>query len=54
MPKNRKSNKEAKKKPILTMKEKRAAKKSKNDEIVFLFNDKTARRTKAVPGTKRP
>jgi len=54
MPKNRKSNKEAKKKPILTMKEKRAAKKSKNEEIVFLVNDKTAGRSKTVSGTNRP
>ena len=54
MPKNRKSNKEAKKKPIMTMKEKRAAKKSKNEEVVFLINDNTARRPKTASGTKRP
>jgi hypothetical protein len=54
MPKNRKSNKEAKKKPLMTMKEKRAAKKSKNEENVFLITDNTARRPKTVAGTKRP
>lgn len=54
MPKNRKSNKEAKKKPLMTMKEKRAAKKSKNEENVFLVNENTARRSKTVSGTNRP
>jgi hypothetical protein len=54
MPKNRKSNKEAKKKPLMTMKEKRVAKKSKGEENVFLVNDNTARRQKTAAGTKRP
>jgi hypothetical protein len=54
MPKNRKSNKEAKKKPLMTMKEKRTAKKSKNEENVFLVNENTARRPKTVSGTNRP
>jgi hypothetical protein len=38
MSKNRQSNKEAKKKPIMTMKEKRAAKKSKKESSTFLGN----------------
>lgn len=54
MPKNRKSNKEAKKKPLMTMKEKRTAKKSKNEENVFLVKENTARRSKTVSGTNRP
>jgi hypothetical protein len=53
MPKNRKSNKEEKKKPIMTLKEKRAAKKSKDTENIFLVNDNTARsRSKTASGTK--
>lgn len=42
MPKNRKSNKESKKKPVKTMKEKRAAKKVKNGEGASLFNSTAA------------
>ena len=53
MSKNRKSNKEDKKKPIMTMKEKRAAKKSKAEENVFLVNDNSPRRAKTRSGTKR-
>jgi len=54
MPKNRKSNKEPKKKPLMTMKEKRAAKNSKNADNVFLLNDNVARgKSKTVSGTKR-
>lgn len=53
MSKNRKSNKEGKKKPIMTMKEKRAAKKSKGEENVFLVNDDSPHRAKTVSGTKR-
>jgi hypothetical protein len=53
MSKNRKSNKEEKKKPLMTLKEKRAAKNSKEDENIFLVNDNTARtRSKTVSGTK--
>jgi hypothetical protein len=54
MPKNRKSNKESKKKPLMTMKEKREAKKSKNEDNVFLVNENTARRPKTASGTNRP
>jgi len=53
MSKNRKSNKEGKRKPIMTLKEKRAAKKSKGEENVFLVNDNSPRRAKTVSGTKR-
>lgn len=53
MSKNRKSNKEAKKKPVLTLKEKRAAKKSKNEEVVFLVTDKSGQGTKPTAGSKR-
>jgi hypothetical protein len=53
MSKNRKSNKEDKKKPIMTKKEKRAAKKSKGEENVFLVNDNSPRRAKTRPGAKR-
>ena len=54
MPKNRKSNKEAKKKPLMTMKEKRAAKNNNNADNIFLANDDVARsRAKTVSGTKR-
>lgn len=47
MPKNRKSNREAKKKPALTMKEKRAVRKAKDSESVFLVNERTTRRPTA-------
>ena len=40
MPKARDSNKESKKQPVLTMKEKRAAKKSKKEAKSFLGNDR--------------
>ena len=52
MSKNRKSTKEGKKKPIMTMKEKRAAKKSKGEENVFLVNDNSPRKAKTASGTK--
>lgn len=42
MPKNRNSNKESKKKPVRTMKEKRASKKAKNGERALLLNDRIA------------
>ena len=51
MSKNRKSNKEGKKKPIMTLKEKRAAKKSKSEENAFLVNDNSPRKSKTVSGT---
>lgn len=54
MSKDRKSNKEAKKKPTMTMKEKRAAKKTKGDESIFLGKDNAMRRPTAVSGTKGP
>lgn len=41
MSKEKKGNKENKKKPLMTPKEKKAAKKSKNESKVFLANDKT-------------
>ena len=44
MSKERKSNREAKKKPVLTMKEKRSAKKAKQGEGTFSINPATARR----------
>lgn len=44
MPKNRKSNREAKKKPALTMKEKRAVRKARDGESVFSINERTTRR----------
>jgi len=43
MAKNRKSNKEAKKQPMMTMKEKKAARKSKKEGKVFLGNDSASR-----------
>jgi hypothetical protein len=54
MAKNRKSNKEAKKKPALTLMEKRAAKKNKDQDNIFLVNDSNARKSKTDTGTKRP
>jgi len=41
MSKNRHSNKEAKKKPTMTLQERRAAKKSKKESKTFLVNDRT-------------
>ena len=41
MSKEQKSNKEGKKKPVMTPKEKRAAKRSKDESTTFLGNDKT-------------
>lgn len=41
MSKNRKSNREPKKEPILTLKEKRAAKKAKDAEAALLLGDRT-------------
>ncbi len=41
MSKERHSNKEAKKKPVMTIKEKRAAKKAKKETRSFLGNDRT-------------
>ena len=43
MTKERKSNKESKKQPALTLMEKRAAKKGKKETPVFLVNEKTPR-----------
>lgn len=40
MSKNRDSNKEAKKKPAMTLQEKRAAKKSKKESKTFLGDDR--------------
>ena len=39
MSKNRRSNREAKKKPTMTLQEKRAAKKSKKQPKTFLWDD---------------
>ena len=47
MPKNRKSNREAKKKPALTMKEKRAVKKAKDSESAFSINERIPRKPAA-------
>ena len=44
MSKNRSSNKEPKKKPVRTMKEKRAAKKAKSGEKALLLNDRPTTR----------
>lgn len=44
MSKERKSNREAKKKPALTMKEKRSAKKAKQSESGFSINSPITRR----------
>jgi len=41
MTKERSSNREGKKKPAMTLKEKKAAKKSKKDGKAFLTNEKT-------------
>lgn len=54
MPKARKSNKEVKKKPAKTMKEKRAAKKSKGEEVNLMGNDGRARKPNTVADTRRP
>ena len=43
MPKNRKSNREAKKTPVLTMKEKRAMKKAKASDKAFLDEARATR-----------
>ena len=43
MTKERKSNKESKKQPALTLMEKRAAKKGKKDTTVFMVNDRAPR-----------
>ena len=53
MPKNRKSNKEAKKKPVLTLMEKRAAKKSKEEGTDFLISENSPHGPKPVSGNKR-
>lgn len=53
MTKARKSNKESKKRPILTMKEKRAAKKSKKETEVLLGNDNVVRSRTPISGIKR-
>ncbi len=53
MPKARKSNREAKKEPSLTLKEKRAAKKAKTEEKVLLGSDNAARKPMSISGTKR-
>lgn len=50
MSKDRKSTKEARKQPALTLMEKRAAKKDKKQENVFLFSDKAS---PGGPGAKR-
>ena len=44
MPKNRRSNRESKKEPVMTMKEKRAAKKSKNSQVGLKGIDKATAR----------
>jgi hypothetical protein len=54
MPKARKSTKEDKKKPAKTMKEKRAAKKSKGVEVNLMGADGKARKPNSVADTRRP
>lgn len=54
MPKTRKSSKEAKKKPIMTMKEKRAVRKSKKEAKLVLDNDNAMRSATTVSGIRRP
>jgi hypothetical protein len=44
MSKNRRSNREPKKEPVMTMKEKRAAKKSKDSQVVFKSIEKATAR----------
>jgi hypothetical protein len=44
MPKNLNSKREPKKRPVLTMKEKRAVKKAKNSERALLLGDRTTTR----------
>ena len=51
MARPQKSNKEDKKKPVMSMKEKRAAKKSKQDTKGLLGHENTQRRP--TPATKR-
>lgn len=53
MSRERKSNREAKKEPALSMKEKRAAKKAKNQAKSLLGGDGAARRPIVVPPAKR-
>ena len=48
------SNKEAKKKPAMTMKEKRAAKKAKADEKSLMGSDNVVRKPVVVPVKNRP
>jgi len=52
MPKARKSNKEAKKEPAMTMKEKRAAKKSKSEANALLGGVDGVRRPIVVPARR--
>lgn len=54
MPKARKSNKEVKKKPAKTMMEKRAAKKSKEEDVNLMGNDGKVRKPNTVADTRRP
>jgi hypothetical protein len=44
MSKNRRSNRESKKEPVMTLKEKRAAKKSKNSDVAMKGIDKATAR----------
>lgn len=53
MPKARKSNKESKKEPAMTMKEKRAAKKSKGETRSLLSGEGAARRPIVVPPARK-
>lgn len=54
MSKPRKSNREAKKEPAMTMKEKRAAKNSKKAPKILSGIAKATRTPAPVSGTKRP
>ena len=53
MPKNRNSNREPRKRPAMTMMEKRAVKKSKNSAKGILVDDNATRRPFTGSGTRR-
>ncbi len=54
MPKNRKSNKEAKKEPAMSLKEKRAARKSKHEESSVLGSADPRGKPSNPSAIKRP
>lgn len=54
MPKAHKSSKEAKKSPTMTMKERKAARKSKKEAKLVLGNNKATRSPTPVSELRRP